>query len=129
MLSGTAPIWPRISPAGLRGVWMFTYARPASSAASTEPRSVTVLRTPLRHGPHSGTATGPDLPRAPVWMWAAVARPVSLLKVSRHVIEAVVPDFAIVAVNPPRARLTRPFGRGTSWRAVRVARALAVIPT
>jgi hypothetical protein len=62
-------------------------------------------------------------------MWAATARPVSLLKVSRHVIEPVAPDFAIVAVNAPRARPTRPFGRGTSWRAVRVARALAVIPS
>jgi hypothetical protein len=128
-VSGIAGIWPRISPFGFLGVWTFTYARPDSSAARTEPLTEARPRAPLRHGPHSPTATPPAAPRRPRWMCAATARPVSLLKVSRHVITALVPDFVAVTVNEPRARLALPFGLGTSWREFIAARTVATAAT
>src|SRR5215213_7677058 len=123
MESGTAATWPRTSPPGLRRVCTFTYARPASSAARTPPRTVARPRAPLRHGPHSDTAILPAVPRRPRWMCAAIARPVSRENVSVHVNVAAAPSFLAVAVNVPRARRTAPFGLGTSWRDVIAVRA------
>jgi hypothetical protein len=65
-----------------------------------------------------------------MWMWAATARPVSLLKVSRQAIEPLAaPVFVTVAENVPRARFALPFGLGTSWRALSadVTRAVTAI--
>jgi len=62
-------------------------------------------------------------------MWAAEARPVSLLKLRRHATEPVVPVFVTVALNVPRVRFALPFGFGTSWRALSVVVTLAVTPS
>jgi hypothetical protein len=77
-------------------VCTFTYARPASSAAITEGCSVTVFRTPLRHGPQRATTTGPARPRRPTWICAEAARPVSRANVSRQLSLVVAPDFVTV---------------------------------
>ena len=63
-----------------------------------------------------------------MWTWAAVALPVSLLKVRRHAIVPLVPSFVTVAVNVPRARFAEPFGLGTSWRALSVVVTAAATP-
>src|SRR5262245_42618956 len=62
MRSATGRIWPRISPPAFVRVWTFTYARPASRAARARAFSRAVPRPPFRHGPQSGTATGPATP-------------------------------------------------------------------
>src|SRR5262245_14176312 len=51
-----------------------------------------------------------------MWMCAAIALPVSLENRSRHATVPPSPSFATVAVKLPVARLTLPFGFGTSWR-------------
>src|SRR5205823_9557958 len=83
---GTAGNWPRISPAGFFFVCTLTYVRPDSSASRTEAFTVARPRAPLLHGAHNGTITGPGFPRAPLWMCAAIARPLSFLNVNRHTI-------------------------------------------
>jgi len=80
----TEPSCARISPPRFVGVWTLTYVPPFWSAASTVASSSAVPVAPLVHGPQSDTDTGPGCPGAPVWIWAATASPVRLLKVSRH---------------------------------------------
>ncbi len=128
-LSGSDGTCPRISPAVFFGVWTFTYVRPVSSAARAAAFRVAVPRAPLRHGPQSGTATGPAFPRAPMWMCAAMARPVRRENVSRQAMAPVVPDFVTVPVNRPTARRTLPFGLGRYCRAERLVAIAAETPS
>src|SRR5215831_11258491 len=86
-------------------------------ASSTSAVIVAVPVTPLEHGVHNGTRTGPATPTAPTWMCAAIALPVSPLNVKRHDNCPVLPDFVSVAVNVPRALPTSPFGVGVSFAA------------
>jgi hypothetical protein len=90
-----------------------------------EAPSVAFPRAPDLHGPQSGTATGPARPRRATWTCAATALPVSLLNLSRQDSVPLVPSFVTVAVNVPRARFARPFGLGTSWRALSLVVTLA----
>ena len=69
------------------------------------------------HGPHSGMITGPGLPFAPAWTCAAVAAPVSCLKVSFQVIFVPV----TVASKLPPARIEAPDSFGTSCLVSRLA--------
>jgi hypothetical protein len=129
VVSAALGSWPRISPAGFFFVCTFTYVRPDSSALRTDASTVFVPRVPLLQGAHRGTITGPDFPRAPLWMWAATPLPVSLLNVSRHAIVPELPLRVIVAVNVPVARRTLPFGLGRSWLALSVVLTFATTET
>ena len=108
---------------------MFTYARPASSALRTAALTFAVPLAPLLHGAHSATITGPGLPRRPLWICAAVARPVRRLYFSLQAIFPVVPNLVTVAVNVPTARFTLPFGFGTSCFARSVVLTFATTAT
>src|SRR5690242_13755452 len=55
IVSAAAGSCPRISPAGFFFVCTFTYARPDSSAWSTDASTVARPWAPLLHGAHSGT--------------------------------------------------------------------------
>src|SRR6266849_2254058 len=72
---------------------------------------------PLLQGPHSGTTTLPALPIAPMWMCAAVARPVSFENVSVHL--SLWPVSVAWNAPPAAAFLTVCFG--ISCAAVRLA--------
>ena len=110
-------------------MWTFTYVFPLSSALRTDALTVARPCAPLLHGAQSGTITGPGTPGAPLWMCAAIARPLSFENVSRQTITPVVPVREIVAVNAPCARRTLPLGFGLSWLARSVVLTLAAIAT
>ena len=73
--------------------------------------------------------TGPAFPRAPLWMCAAIARPLSLLNVSRQVTTPFVPVRVTVALNVPFALPSLPFGFGRSCTARSVVLTVAEIWT
>ena len=103
-------------------MWTFTYAPPSSIAWSTASVRFPVPLAGLVHGPQSASTTGPGVPAAPVWMWAAIAFPVSPLNDNSHEIDAPVSDFVTVAENVPRPFDVSPAGDGTSWAAFKSVR-------
>src|ERR1051326_8282561 len=71
----------------------------------------------LQPGGQSGTMTLPDVPRLPMWMWAATAAPLRPLNVRFHV--SLLPTS--LRVNVPVAPAGTPCGFGTSCPAVSLA--------
>src|SRR5262249_20886974 len=108
------PTWPRISPPGFFLVCTLTYALPDASADSTLAFSGAAPFWPDRHGPQSGTTTGPARPGLPMWMCAASAAPFSLVKVSDHEIVDLPPVRVTIPRNNPPAPALTPFAAGRS---------------
>ena len=80
---------------------------------------VAVPRWPVRQGPHKGWSTAPAFPIRPLWMWAATARPLSLVKVNRQVTRTrLFASSTALRVKVPAAHARTPVGLGTSARAL-----------
>jgi hypothetical protein len=106
---------PLISPAGFLAVCTFTYASPPRSAVTVRPFTLADPRAPERHGPHSGTATGPALPGLARWTCAASALPVRPRNLSCQASVPRLPCRTRPAAKLPLALAFTPCGLGTSF--------------